>query len=286
MNKTNPLVSCIIPTKNRPDLVTRAIQSVIGQSYHNIEIIVVDDSTNADTQKALISLGGQIRYIKNEKNRGAQYSRNIGLDEVRGDAVAFLDDDDVWLPEKTIMQLKWLEKYPLVTCNFITEIQGRRHFVQYPQIISYEDLLSYNALGSCSFVMVDSKAAKDCYFDENIKAGQDWDFWLTVMKKHSIEKAVNAGEYLVNYNSGDFSKISTTNDMLAAFLVLYDKRRSEYTLNSTRLMFLYNAFLADQSPALWLLREWTKVKLKGKGGLFFMSKLVIKRIFRRIEERF
>jgi len=283
MNKTNPLVSCIIPTKNRPDLVTRAIQSVFGQSYKNIEIIVIDDSTNDETQKTLIPLGGQIRYIKNEKSRGAPYSRNIGLYEARGDAIAFLDDDDIWLPQKTIMQLKWIEKYPLVTCNYITEIKGRRYFVKYPEIVSYEDLLSFNALGSCSFVMVNSKAAKDCYFDENIKAGQDWDFWLSVMKKNLIEEAANAKEYLVNYNSGDFSRISNTNDMLTAFYVLYHKRRSEYTLNLTRCLF-FNALRGDESFMLWILLEWAKVKMKGKGGVFFLTKLVFKKIFRRIEQ--
>lgn len=282
MNKTNPLVSCIIPTKNRPDLVKRAIQSVLGQSYNNIEIIVIDDSTNDETQKTLIPLGGQIRYIKNEKSRGAPYSRNIGLNEARGDAIAFLDDDDIWLPQKTIMQLKWLEKYPLVTCNYITEIKRRRYFVKYPKIVSYEDLLSFNALGSCSFVMVNSKAAKDCYFDENIKAGQDWDFWLSVMKKNLTEEAANAKEYLVKYNSGDFSRISNTNDILAAFYTLYHKRRPEYTLKSTRCLF-FNALRGDESFMLWILLEWAKVKMKGKGGVFFLAKLIVKKIFRRIE---
>ena len=282
MHKANPLVSCIIPTKNRPSLVTRAIQSVLGQSYHNIEIIVVDDSTNAETQIALASLGAQIRYIKNEKSRGAPYSRNIGLNEAQGDAIAFLDDDDIWLPEKTIVQLEWLEKYPLVTCNYITEIGGHRYFVEYPEIISYEDILSVNALGSCSFVMVDGKAAKDCRFDEDLKAGQDWDFWLTVMKKNSIEKAVNARQFLVGYNSGAFSRISNTND-IAAYLELYNKRRSEYTLDSTRCMLLYNAFRADDSFVLWILREWAKLKMKGKGGFFFLARRVVKKMFRRVE---
>ncbi len=282
MNKKKPLVSCIIPTKNRKELVTRAIQSVLGQSYKNIEIIVIDDSTNDETQKALIPLGGQIRYIKNEKSKGAPYSRNIGLKEARGDAIAFLDDDDIWLPEKTITQLQWLEKYPLVTCNYITEIKGRRYFVKYPDIVSYEDLLAFNALGSCSFVMIDGAAAKGCYFDENAKAGQDWDFWLSVMKQNSIGAAANAKKYLVNYNSGDFLRISNTNDILATFYALHKKRRSEYTLNATRCLF-FNALRGDESFMLWILLEWAKIKMKGKGGLFFLAKLVFKKLFRRIE---
>jgi len=277
-----PLVSCIIPTKNRKDLVTRAVRSVLDQSYNNIEIIVIDDSTNDTTQKALVPFGGQIRYIKNEKSRGAPYSRNIGLNEAQGDVIAFLDDDDIWLPEKTVIQLKWLEKYPLVTCNYTTELKGRRYYVKYPEIVSYENLLSFNGLGSCSFVMIDGKAAKDCLFDENAKAGQDWDFWLTVMKTHSIEDAVNSNKYLVNYNSGDFSRISNTHDILTTFYALYQKRSSEYTLNATRCLF-FNALRGDESLMLWILLEWAKIKMKGKGGIFFLSKLVFKKFFRRIE---
>jgi len=282
MTKNNPLVSCIIPTKNRPEFVMRAIQSVLGQSYTNIEIIVIDDSTYEETQKVLDPLGGQIRYIRNQESRGAPYSRNIGIDAARGDAIAFLDDDDLWLPEKTMTQLRWLEKYPLVTCNYITELKGRRYFVRYPDIISYEDLLTVNALGSCSFVMVDGQAVKGCYFDENLKAGQDWDFWLSIMKEKSIASAANAREYLVNYDNGDFARISNTNDMLTTFHTLYNKRRSEYSLNSARGLF-FNALRGDESFLLWVLLEWAKIKVKGKGGLLFLAKLVFNKLFRRIE---
>jgi glycosyltransferase involved in cell wall biosynthesis len=283
MKKNNPLISCIIPTKNRPELVQQAIGSVLAQSYRNIEIIVIDDSTNDETKRILSSFETQIRYIKNENSRGAPYSRNIGLIEAKGDVIAFLDDDDQWFTDKIKIQLGYLDRYPLVTCNYVTRLQGKRYFMRYPGVISYEDLLCFNALGSCSFVIVDRNAARDCFFDESIKIGQDWDYWLTVMKKNGIVEAANAGQYLVQYNSNDFLRITTTNDMLGVFFGMYNKRVSEYTPHTIRLMLLYNAFPVQQSFSLWVFREWAKANMKGKGNILFMTKLIAKRLFGRME---
>lgn len=272
-------VSCIIPTKNRPDLVRRAIESVLAQTHRDVEIIIVDDSTNDETQKLISSLGGSVRYIKNEKSRGAPYSRNVGLSEAKGDAVTFLDDDDLWLPEKIERQLETLGRYPMVTCNYIMDVRGKRRYFRYPRVISYEDLLCFNALGSCSFVMVDGSAAKDCFFDENIKAGQDWDYWLTVMKKNNAGEAGNAGGYLVEYNSGHFSRITTTVDVAPAVEELYNKRVSEYTPELRRWMLFYN----DQRKRTWFEYEWGKAKRKNRAGLIFMAGQTIKKLRGRVD---
>lgn len=283
MKKSTSLVSCIIPTKNRPELVRRAIDSVLTQGHENIEIIVIDDSTNDETKAILLSYGSKIRYIKNEKSRGAPFSRNVGLDEAKGDAIAFLDDDDIWLPEKTERQLEFLERYPLVTCNYITEVKGRKQFVHHPDIINYDDLLFFNFLGSCSCVMLRGDAAKDCYFDESVRVGQDWDYWLTIMKRNGAGEAGNVGKYLVNYNNGDFARISTTNDALSSVLQLYSKREKEYTRETAKMLLLYNVFDAGSSSSSWVFREWMKAKSKRKGGILFIIRLIIKRIFGRVE---
>lgn len=283
MRRAGPLVSCIIPTKNRPGPVQVAIESVLRQSYTNIEIVVVDDSTNDETGLLVSSFDSKIRYIKNEESRGAPYSRNVGLLEARGDVITFLDDDDLWLPEKTTEQLGLLQRYPLVTCNFTTRIGGRKYFIGYPRVVGYDDLLTFNALGSCSFVMIDGETARGCYFDENLKAGQDWDYWLTVMKEKGVDRAGNAGKYLVEYNSSDSSRISTTTDVLSQVMELYGKRTAEYSPEATKMMLLYNAFPVDRSIASWMFREWTKAKKKGKGGSFFVLKLLLKRVLGRLE---
>jgi glycosyltransferase involved in cell wall biosynthesis len=111
-----PLVSVIIPTYNRADLVCRAIESVLGQTYKNREIIVVDDGSTDDTQTRLQAYGDRIRVLSQE-NGGPSIARNRGIAVSRGEIVAFLDSDDYWLPTKLARQVELLEKAgPSVAC--------------------------------------------------------------------------------------------------------------------------------------------------------------------------
>jgi len=281
VNKTNPLISCIIPTKNRPSLVKQAVQSVLDQSYQNIEIIVIDDSTDNETQKSLTS-GGRIRYIRNEKSRGASYSRNVGLNEARGDVIAFLDDDDIWLPKKMEMQIELIKLFPIVSCNYIRRIRGGRQFVKRPRTVSYENMLYYNYLGSCSFLIFDKDVIRECFFDEDLRIGQDWDLVISVMKKHRIKEVGVADGYLVDFNSGSHSRISNRAESISAVLPIFEKYRMEHNDFTTHMFFLYNMVPSNGSSLLWLYRELLKARMKKKGYIFVI-KTIIKRFVGRIE---
>ena len=104
-------VSVIIPTYNRANLVTEAINSVLMQSCKDIEIIVIDDGSTDNTSKVLKTFGDRIRYIK-QKNMGAGAARNRGLKEANGKYIAFLDSDDIWLDFKIELQVAIMEKLP------------------------------------------------------------------------------------------------------------------------------------------------------------------------------
>src|SRR5262245_21349530 len=93
----NPRVSVIIPAYSRPHYVQLTIRYVLEQSYRDIELIVIDDSTNGQTQQALAPLAreGSIRYVR-QRNQGVAAARNHGLQVARGDYIAYLDDDDLW----------------------------------------------------------------------------------------------------------------------------------------------------------------------------------------------
>ena len=282
MSLPNCLVSCIITTKDRPELVIRAVKSVLQQSYRNIELILVDDSDEGGTQESLSQFAKQIRYIKNEKSRGACYSRNVGLSEAKGDFIALLDDDDFWMPKKIERQLQQAMKYPLVGCNYVSCIGKKKYYVQQPEFVNYEDMLYHNFLGSCSFVLADASAIKKCRFDESLEAGQDWDMWLSVMKINKIHRAVNISEYLVNYNHGLHSRISNTAKYTRAAFSLYEKHINEYTPFTANMLGIYNLIKAERSPFLWGFREMAKARLKNK-GLIFVIKVLLKRLFGRIE---
>ena len=124
-----PTVSVIIPSYQRAHLIRDTIDSVLAQTYQDFEIIVVDDGSTDETRKVVAGYGEQVRYIyqelrdtPNSRDTGtrAARSRNIGTRAARGEFVAFLDSDDLWLPEKLAMQVPLFDQDPevgLVYCD-------------------------------------------------------------------------------------------------------------------------------------------------------------------------
>jgi glycosyltransferase involved in cell wall biosynthesis len=113
----NPLVSVVIPTYNRASLIPAAIESVLGQTYKNIELIIVDDGSSDNTQEVLAGYGDRIRVVLQE-NAGPAIARNRGIAISKGDIIAFLDSDDQWLPTKLERQVESLRVAgPEVTCS-------------------------------------------------------------------------------------------------------------------------------------------------------------------------
>jgi glycosyltransferase involved in cell wall biosynthesis len=106
MNDQNPVVSAVIPTRNRPELVTRAVRSVLSQTVREIECIVVIDGPDAATVQSLSEIADvRVRVIALPENVGGCQARNLGAQAARGEWVALLDDDDEWLPHKLEKQL-------------------------------------------------------------------------------------------------------------------------------------------------------------------------------------
>ena len=115
MENNNPLVSVVIPTYKRTvEYVSKAVQSVLNQTYQNIEIVVIDDSTEAfegrkNTENYFKSLNApNVLYLQNEKNLGGSLSRNRGIENAKGEYITFLDDDDEYKPEKIEKQLRFM----------------------------------------------------------------------------------------------------------------------------------------------------------------------------------
>ena len=116
MTLPQPLVSVVIPVFNGASYVAKAVQSVQDQTMRDVEIIVVDDGSTDGTQEILMELeraATDIRMVSQE-HQGSSVARNTGIERARGDFIAFLDCDDVWLPEKLAKQLDYFEKHPEV----------------------------------------------------------------------------------------------------------------------------------------------------------------------------
>lgn len=111
--RETPLVSVVIPTYNREHLLPQAIQSVLEQTYQNLEIIVVDDGSTDNTReimKSFVNSDPRIKYFRHETNKGGGAARNSGIINSQGSYIAFLDSDCQWLPNKLEKQLEIFEK--------------------------------------------------------------------------------------------------------------------------------------------------------------------------------
>jgi glycosyltransferase involved in cell wall biosynthesis len=107
----NPKVSVVIPTYNRADKVPKSIESVLAQTFSDLEVIVVDDGSSDDTSRVLgEAFGDRIRYFA-QANQGASMARNKGIAESRGEWIAFLDSDDLWEKDKLEWQMKAVEQF-------------------------------------------------------------------------------------------------------------------------------------------------------------------------------
>lgn len=119
MIEKSPLVSIILPTYNRANLLPRAIESILSQDYQNFEIILVDDGSTDDTSNILSNLNhNRIIPIRIDHNQGIGNARHTGVTQANGDFIAFLDSDDTWLPGKLSMQVEAFGAFPQVEFIF------------------------------------------------------------------------------------------------------------------------------------------------------------------------
>lgn len=186
-NSQNPVVTVIITTYNRSTMVSRAIQSVLNQTYSDFELIVVDDCSTDNTQEVVEAFHDRrLYYIRYNKNRGLAAARNTGIQKARGKYVAFLDDDDVWLPNRLAVQIEAAEKssseYGAFYCGYLSYRYGDKPV----KIIPHQrgDLMAALLKGwtppsSCSFFRKDA-LERIGGIDENIKSGVDHEMWMNL----------------------------------------------------------------------------------------------------------
>jgi glycosyltransferase involved in cell wall biosynthesis len=193
----DPLVSVIIPTLDRPEYLAAAVNSVLRQRAQDFEVLVVDDGSTADLRPVLEALDdGRIRYFRHESNRGEAAARNTGIVNARGAYLAFLDDDDEWLPDKLRLQLELFSRCPdTVGCVY----GGHEAFrARDGQVVSRQiptkrgdlsrELLQANVLGPPSTVVL-TRACLDRVgpFDEAIGFGVDYDLWIRVAQIYHFD---------------------------------------------------------------------------------------------------
>lgn len=200
LEQSNPLVTVYIPTFNRVELLKRAVQSVRQQTYQNLEIIIVDDCSNDGTHGYLEEVTKQdsrIRYFIKEKNSGACISRNIAIENAKGEYITGLDDDDYYLNYRieefvnssSLIQGNCKGLCSLYTLHTFSGLKSTTKFLK-KKIIKRDDLFINNIIGNQIFTT--TKLLKDkCGFDERLSCLQDLECWINLLDEGSVYRLHN-----------------------------------------------------------------------------------------------
>ncbi|QTE74988.1 glycosyltransferase family 2 protein [Clostridiales bacterium FE2010] len=209
------LVSVIMPSWNTERFIANSIQSVINQTYQNWELIIVDDCSTDDTDNVVAGFSDErIRYLKNEKNCGAALTRNRALREAKGEWIAFLDSDDLWMPEKLEKQIDFMRENNCCLSyhqyeKINEEGQPLYIYVSGPEIVNKRKMYNYDYIGQLTMMY----SAK--YFGliqiKDIKKNNDYAIRLQLYKKPQTKCYLlkeNLAQYMVRKKSISHDKLS------------------------------------------------------------------------------
>ena len=239
-----PLVSIIIPTYKRSQFITQSIDSVLNQTYSNIEILIIDDNgtgTNSQIKTKLVLdkylEGENCKYIEHTINSGVCAARNTGFGHIKGDFVAFLDDDDIWDAMKLEKQIaRFAESSPeigmLYTGVVVLDEVENKTYKLHPRLSGniLNDLLFMNHIGTLSSVLVRREAIESgIRFDNSLKARNDLDFYIEISKRFQVDFV---DEFLVTKHDHVEETISRNmTKKLEAWTLFYEKHRNLYEQN-------------------------------------------------------
>ena len=229
------LVSVIIPTHNREKTIERAVDSVLNQTYKNIEIIIVDDCSTDSTLEVLKSRYGgfaNVTIFQLERNSGACVARNKGIDLSRGEYIAFLDSDDAFLEEKIEKQISALEKSGNKLCAtsyWRIDASGKKKTIHVKT--DGGDSL-YNELLFCNFITTgtlvgEAKIFKTERFDESLPRYQDWDLVLRLASNYEFD-LLDEETLLQEYQPISITSSTSHQKTYNAMKVIYEKHKDSF----------------------------------------------------------
>lgn len=224
---TSPLVSAIIPTRDRPEMLIRAAKSVVRQTYRNIEIIIVDDGSASGIEGRIREETElrSCRVIENTRRPGAAGARNTGFYESRGEFVGFLDDDDEWLPAKIEKQIHAFRKSDGkvgIVCTQFSFILNSTKIISRDQLEGdmYETVRRKVIVGNSSVPLIKRHVLDEVgLFDEDMPAAQDTELWLRIAKRYHFT-TVNEPLALIHWHGSERITTNHRKQILGAYKLL------------------------------------------------------------------
>lgn len=247
------LVSVFIPTCNRSGLLKRAIESVLEQTWENLEIIVVDDASDDDTPELLDKFSrdhSNLRVIRNEQSKKAAVSRNIAIQQAQGEFVAGLDDDDYWRPRRIELMMKDFDEGCSAVCSYDRMVfKGREIVWKKPSLITLNDLLYYNRVGN-QVLTKKEYLEKAGGYDEDMPSAQDYDLWIRLVQQFGPIKTVPHVLQVVNMEE-ERERISTSDDKIDGYYRCFEKHK-DWMSKSHKKYQKYRLKMAEGKEVGWL----------------------------------
>lgn len=207
-----PTISVIIPAYNAEKTIQETIESVLNQTFPDLELIIINDGSTDGTLEVISSIKDSRIQVLSFPNSGAQKSRNRGIEQAVGEYLSFIDADDLWTPDKLERQLKALQDNPEAGVayswtDYIDEsgepLPGGQHF-KYTHHV-YERLLLGDFIGSGSNPLIRQEAFSQVgNFDESLLGGQDWEMWIRLASKYQFT-VVTATQVLYRQSAHSWS---------------------------------------------------------------------------------
>jgi teichuronic acid biosynthesis glycosyltransferase TuaG len=212
MTDFSPTVSIIMPAYNTADFIAQSINSVLAQTYTNWELIIVDDCSTDATVACVkqFTSDERIRLLTNESNLGGAGSRNRAIEAARGRYLAFLDADDLWLPQKLAQQLDFMQQhnvgFSFTGYSTMSESGVVKDKINVPAKVNFTKLLKHNYIG-CLTAMYDTAPFGKIYMPL-VRKRQDFALWLELLKRFEFAWGVNnnLGFYRIRAGSLSASK--------------------------------------------------------------------------------
>lgn len=275
-----PKVTAIIATHNRNDLVGRAIESVLNQTYTNLDCIVVDDASDISAEDVCKKYPVKFIYIPKEKSMGGNHARNVGIYSTDAEYIAFLDDDDFWLPNKIEKQVKLIEEKH---CELVYS-GARAEFVSgdsiaegtyTPDFWKQGDMSKRILLEICCLnitILANRQALLQCgLFDEKVRYWQEYELTIRLAQRTPF---YFVPEVLAVFRVDTSDKRRLTNNYhkwLQSVEYIYSKHKELYeTLTVMEKMWVKHSFYADAIA---------RAKSSGHKYLALYYKILLKTLF-------
>ncbi len=232
-------VTVYIPTRNRSGLLRRAVGSVLSQSYADLEIIIVDDASDDDTETVVNDLiaandtSKSIVYHRLSTLSGACAARNVAIQAATGEFITGLDDDDYFLPDRILHLVNSFDpqKYSFVFCGYIRETvksngKSMRTAVRLTAPARFPDLLQRNVVGNQVLTLTERMRAVGG-FDTELPAWQDYDMWIRLVRQFGVGIAAGGVTYVQTISHG-IPRISVDLDKVGKAFDIFCLKHPEY----------------------------------------------------------